>query len=959
MGACASAPAVEDGHAVKSHPALKGARAASAAASRVAPSADAGDQQSLHDPQAHAGRVRSMAFDRLRSPCRNALQNSFVNRVEGLQEQLALVRDAPLLGLRDAAELLADHLAADLVAFWALPRGGDPRPVLITAHGSAARQLQRHTVLPPRPRGGGSDSGGGGGGGEGTPALMGWPCALQITDEDAAMAAGVPESLWNEGGRPLQFVVQVPIGPPSAPVGAVAVFSRDLEGAKQKWCFVQLLMASSAVLPHMRHAQVEAMAHLLRTMDETLDPVALISVLLRGAAGLLRRACAMRVAPRLALTQGGAKALIFEAPPDSRKPRGGAAPKARAESAAALGACAPARPGGGDVIASRMALGNTLLGSALARGEARFVSNVSAYMSACSTPARDVVTRSSELVASIAVVPLIDDAGGGGVDDGGGGRGGDSGAGGGGGGGGDGGNDGGGGGGGGGGRSGDTCGCVDSGGGGGDGGGGALGAMYFAMDAPCQFEDIQDELLGFICAVCPMIAFKLAPRTEELAAMVESQAAAARRAHSSPLLEGPAGVGDSARLPSKPPSLAASAGAPSSGDGTADAAAAAAAGGSGAAAGGGGGAAAGGGLTMVPAKHSNAEAIMQVLQQDIRAKGRQGAAGPDLLVGPALGRGGFGVVCKAWWHRAPVAAKLLPSRSSEHEAMRDAVEMAVLSSVQHPNIVSVYSCLTDMVEEKPKDGSGGSGGGGRSGGGGSSAGARAAKTRYRRLRPEEDVACHEVVYSIVVMELCDRGTLRDAIAAGLLHTRLKGGAVGVKLAPCLEILLDVAYAVQYLHSMQLVHGDIKLENILLKSDTSRGLGVTPKLADFGLTKILNEADHSVNLDGAGTVTHLAPEMFRAGTRITKAVDAYAFGVLMWEAYTSKRAFAGLPPQTIKEKVVHAGTRPTIPSAMPPAYAALMRACWDADPARRPAFGTLCQALQDVLDDVSVAGWGGG
>ena len=30
--------------------------------------------------------------------------------------------------------------------------------------------------------------------------------------------------------------------------------------------------------------------------------------------------------------------------------------------------------------------------------------------------------------------------------------------------------------------------------------------------------------------------------------------------------------------------------------------------------------------------------------------------------------------------------------------MKDAVEMAVLSSVQHPNIVSVYSCLTDMVE---------------------------------------------------------------------------------------------------------------------------------------------------------------------------------------------------------------------------------------------------------------------
>jgi hypothetical protein len=36
------------------------------------------------------------------------------------------------------------------------------------------------------------------------------------------------------------------------------------------------------------------------------------------------------------------------------------------------------------------------------------------------------------------------------------------------------------------------------------------------------------------------------------------------------------------------------------------------------------------------------------------------------------------------------------------------------------------------------------------------------------------------------------------------------------------------------------------------------MGVVPKLGDFGLTKILSEADHAVNLDGAGTVTHLAP-----------------------------------------------------------------------------------------------------
>lgn len=49
----------------------------------------------------------------------------------------------------------------------------------------------------------------------------------------------------------------------------------------------------------------------------------------------------------------------------------------------------------------------------------------------------------------------------------------------------------------------------------------------------------------------------------------------------------------------------------------------------------------------------------------------------------------------------------MPARNNEREAMQDAVEMAVLSTVQHPNVVSMYSCLTDMVEAAGEGGSGG------------------------------------------------------------------------------------------------------------------------------------------------------------------------------------------------------------------------------------------------------------
>jgi hypothetical protein len=71
--------------------------------------------------------------------------------------------------------------------------------------------------------------------------------------------------------------------------------------------------------------------------------------------------------------------------------------------------------------------------------------------------------------------------------------------------------------------------------------------------------------------------------------------------------------------------------------------------------------------------------------------------------------------------------------------MQDAVEMAVLSTVQHPNIVSVYSCLTDMVECEGLDASASTGG--------------ALRTRYRRLRPEEDPEGEATAFNIVVMEV--------------------------------------------------------------------------------------------------------------------------------------------------------------------------------------------------------------
>ena len=68
--------------------------------------------------------------------------------------------------------------------------------------------------------------------------------------------------------------------------------------------------------------------------------------------------------------------------------------------------------------------------------------------------------------------------------------------------------------------------------------------------------------------------------------------------------------------------------------------------------------------------------------------------------------------------------------------------------------------------------------------------------------------------------------------------------------------------------------------MLLRSDPSIPIGFSTKLSDFGLAKILRENYYIVNRSGSGTVTHLAPELFQVGSKLTTAVDTFSFGIMV-------------------------------------------------------------------------------
>src|SRR5262249_7095188 len=110
-------------------------------------------------------------------------------------------------------------------------------------------------------------------------------------------------------------------------------------------------------------------------------------------------------------------------------------------------------------------------------------------------------------------------------------------------------------------------------------------------------------------------------------------------------------------------------------------------------------------------------------------------------------------------------------------------------------------------------------------------------------------------------------------------------------------------AVEYAHKHGVVHRDLKPGNILLHCEANEvqpeGLS-TPKITDFGLAKLLDDAHGSdppgdTTRSGAvmGTVNYMAPEQAEGKTRaIGPAADTYALGAILYEVLTGRPPFRG-------------------------------------------------------------------
>ena len=213
----------------------------------------------------------------------------------------------------------------------------------------------------------------------------------------------------------------------------------------------------------------------------------------------------------------------------------------------------------------------------------------------------------------------------------------------------------------------------------------------------------------------------------------------------------------------------------------------------------------------------------------------------DIKLGDKIGDGAYGEVFKAVWSGKQVAAKRIRAVFFEGDydgSIRAAFlekfksEWELLSSLKHPNIVQYYTVILPPTPETP----------------------------------------------IIVTELlsCDLAK----------HIRDSQSKPKVSFSEVVKIMLDVAEALQYLHSQKppIVHRDLASKNVLLTKS------LHAKIADLGLAKVFpHGAMYATAMPG--TPVYAAPETYpkkmgrtqKGRTAIySEKIDIYSFGALMLE-----------------------------------------------------------------------------
>jgi serine/threonine protein kinase len=169
----------------------------------------------------------------------------------------------------------------------------------------------------------------------------------------------------------------------------------------------------------------------------------------------------------------------------------------------------------------------------------------------------------------------------------------------------------------------------------------------------------------------------------------------------------------------------------------------------------------------------------------------------------------------------------------------------------------------------------------------------------------------------------------------------------------MDIMLQIASGMCYLHDMKVAHRDLKPNNVVVTSmDVSKSNGclecVHVKLVDFGISKI-EVKDSSQVPTGQfpyGTFRYMAPEAFKNRSLEVNAfkTDVFSFAMTSFEILSGEKPFGALSHHDYW-KSIHDGKRPELPKNCSKELKSLIHDCWSLDPSKRPTFFEICNTLR--------------
>ncbi|KAJ7191530.1 kinase-like domain-containing protein, partial [Mycena pura] len=177
---------------------------------------------------------------------------------------------------------------------------------------------------------------------------------------------------------------------------------------------------------------------------------------------------------------------------------------------------------------------------------------------------------------------------------------------------------------------------------------------------------------------------------------------------------------------------------------------------------------------------------------------------------------------------------------------------------------------------------------------------------------------------------------------GHIGNYLTNSSIKLEFADRDRLVSGVASGLEFIHANEIVHGDLKVQNVLIDM---RGI---PCIGDFGISKILN--CHGYTSLGVGTVPYMAPELFSPGcVSTTKDSDVYSWALLLTccQILTSERPKGRPTRPFLTSQDVHA-LRPKRSEydvqKVTDDYWAILDRCWAFVPSQRPSIDNVLGSL---------------